>query len=422
MRLPRLLRIRQQFDVPRLEDIVAETQQQMAGLSLKNRVRSGESVAITAGSRGIANIHLITREIARHFRELGAVPFIVPSMGSHGGGTADGQRSILADYGITEEFVGAEIRSSMETVVVDNTPQGIPVHFDKQAFQADHVFVCGRVKPHTGFAGDIESGLHKMMLIGLGKQAGAYVYHRAIQKYSFAEIIHAVADVVLHKCGVIGGLGIVENAYDQTALLEAVLPQDFLEREKELLRLSKQWMPRLPFDETDLLIVDKIGKNISGTGMDTNIIGRKFVGTFSHLGTDDVACKRVLVRALTEESHGNACGIGLADFTTQQCAEQIDQQQTRMNCITAGHPEVGAMPLTYPCDQEAVQAALQTIGMVEPPQARVMHIADTLQLSELRVSEAYADAIAERDDLSIIEGPLEMDFDSTGQLLHSATA
>ena len=213
-----------------------------------------------------------------HVRSLVAKPAIIPAMGSHGGGTAEAQRAIVESYGVTEEFTGAEIRSSMETVIVDRTPQRIPVHFDRHAFECDHVIVAGRVKPHTGFVGEIESGLHKMMLIGLGKHEGAKIYHRAIIDYSFAEIIQAVAAVVLQKCKVLCGVAIVENAYDQTALIEAVPPEKFYDRERELLALARQWMPRLPFKRIGLLIVDEIGKNISGSGMDTNVIGRKFVG------------------------------------------------------------------------------------------------------------------------------------------------
>src|SRR3990172_9010437 len=276
MPFPRMLRLRQKFESPRVENIPAEVEGQLAALDLGRKVKPGQTVAITAGSRGIANIAVITKAVCDHVRRLGAAPVIIPAMGSHGGGTAEGQRAILAGYGITEESTGAEIRASMETVIVDRTPQGIPVHFDKRAYECDHVVVCGRVKPHTGFVGDIESGLHKMMLIGLGKHAGAKVYHRAILDYSFLEIITAVADVVLKKCRVVAGLGIVENAYDQTALIAAVGPERFFEREKELLVIARRWMPRLPFKKVGLLILDEIGKNISGAGMDTNVIGRKF--------------------------------------------------------------------------------------------------------------------------------------------------
>lgn len=416
MAYPRMLRVRQTFDAPRIDDITGEVDQQLATLKLGEQLKPGETVAVTVGSRGIANIAEIIKATVDHVKTLGATPFLVPSMGSHGGGTAEGQRHILESYGVTEEYTGAEIRSSMETVVVDTTPQGIPVHFDRHAYEADHVLVCGRIKPHTGFVGDIESGLHKMMLIGLGKHAGAKVYHRAIQDYSFLEIIRAVADVVLEKCKVIAGLAIVENAYDETGLLEAVAPGDFFEREKELLTIAKRWMPRLPFDKVGLLIVDQIGKNISGSGMDTNVIGRKF-NDHAASERDSVACKRIFIRGLTEETHGNACGIGMAEFTNQRTLDQVDLAATRINALTGGHPTAAALPVAFETDREVLDAALQTIGLDEPEQSRVVQISDTLHLREVLVSEAYLGEVQQRSDLEVVDGPFDMEFDADGNLL-----
>lgn len=415
MAFPRMARVRQHFDAPRVQDIPATVHQQLARLNLGKKVRPGQTVSITAGSRGIANIALITKSIADFVKTLGAVPIIIPAMGSHGGGTAAGQRSILEGYGITEEYVGAEIRSSMETIIVDRTPHGIPVHFDRLAYETDHVVVSGRIKPHTGFVGEIESGLHKMMLIGLGKHEGAKIYHRAIVNYSFLEIIRAVADVVLQKCRVLAGVGIVENAYDETGLIEAVAPQDFFEREKALLQIARQWLPRLPFPEVDLLIVDEIGKNISGSGMDTNVIGRKYN---DHVAMqDDLAnCKRIFVRGLTEETHGNACGIGMAEFTTQRCADSVDRKITTINCITGSHPTSGAIPLTFPNDREAIENALQTVGLVDGPNARVVHIANTLHLKEVLISEAYMGLLKEQTSLELLHEPQPMHFDAAGNL------
>ena len=358
---------------------------------------------------------VITRAIVSHLTRLGAVPFIVPAMGSHGGGTAEGQREILEGYGITEEFTGAEIRASMETVIVDTTPHGIPVHFDKHASGADHVLVCGRVKPHTGFVGPIESGLHKMMLIGLGKHAGATIYHRAILDHSFLEIIRAVADVVLKKCRVVAGLAIVENAYDETALIEAVPPEQFFEREQELLKLATKWLPRLPFPRCDLLIVDEIGKNISGTGMDTNIVGRKYN---DHAATDrdNANCKRIFVRGLTPETHGNACGIGIAEFTNRRTIDSVDQRITTINALTGGHPTAAMLPVAFPTDRESIEAALGTVGLVPPEKARIIHIQNTLHLAEVLVSEAYAGEVESRRDLKIVEPAHPMNFDTEGNL------
>jgi hypothetical protein len=410
-----MLRVRQRFEAARVENIPHEVEQQLAALDLGRKIKRGQTVAITAGSRGIANIAIIIKAAATHFKRLGAVPFIVPAMGSHGGGTAEGQREIIEGYGITEEFVGAEIRASMETVVVDTTPQGIPVHFDKHAYGADHVLVCGRIKPHTGFVGEIESGLHKMMLIGLGKHNGAKIYHRAIQDYSWIEIVTAVAEKVLERCRVIAGLGIVENAYDETALIAAVAPQDFLRREKELLVLAKQWLPRLPFKKTDLLIIDEIGKNISGTGMDTNVIGRKYN---DHRATekDNAIVKQIYVRGLTEQTHGNATGIGIAEFTNQRTIDGIDRRITAINCLTGGHAPAAAIPIAFESDREVLDNALPTIGLTEPENARVVQISDTLHLGEVLVSEAYLAEIADREDLEIVEPPRDMKFDRDGNL------
>ncbi|QDT24028.1 lactate racemase domain-containing protein [Gimesia chilikensis] len=415
MNLPQAYRIRQHFPATRLKDVGAAVTAALSKLNLGELIKPGDTVAVPVGSRGIANIALIIKSTVDYLKSLGAEPFIVPAMGSHGGGTAEGQAQVIASYGVTEAAMGVEIRSSMETVIVDQTPHGIPVHFDKNAYAADHVLVCGRVKPHTRFVGDIESGLHKMMLIGLGKHEGAKIYHRAIEDHSFEEIIKAVAASVLKKCGVIGGLAIVENSYDETGMIEAVPPENFYEREKELLEIARQWLPRLPFPKIDLLIVDRIGKNISGSGMDACVVGRKFN---DHAATerDVVACKRIMIRGLTEETHGNACGIGLAEFTNERTVAGVDWQSTRINTITGSHPTAGMVPLVYPNDREAIEAALQTVGLVEPETSGIVQIYDTLELSEVVVSETYLEEINSRDDLDIISGPFDLPFDAEGNL------
>ncbi len=417
MAFPLMFRVRQHFDAPRVEHIESEVQKQLATLNLGRKIQPGQTVAITAGSRGIANIARIIKATVGHFRDLGAKPFIVPAMGSHGGGTAEGQRAILEGYGITPEYVGAEIRSSMETVIVAHTPgHNVPVHFDKHAYEADHVLVCGRIKPHTGFVGEIESGLHKMMLIGLGKHAGAIIYHRAIMDFSFLEIIRAVADEVLTRCRVIAGLGIVENAYDETGLIAAVAPQEFFEREKQLLEIAKKWMPRLPFPKADLLIVDRIGKNISGSGMDTNVIGRKFN---DHVATErDLAqVKRIFVRGLTEATHGNACGIGMSEFTNQRTIDSVDLEITRINTVTGGHPTGAMLPIARLTDKLVLDDALGTIGLTPPEKARIIQIQDTLHLKEVLVSAAFEGQLSGRADLEVLDGPFELPFDEEDNLL-----
>ena len=412
---PQLFRVRQKFDTPRVDDVPAEVERELAKLQLSNKVSPGQTVAITAGSRGIANIHLIIKAAVDHFKSIGAEPFIVPAMGSHGGGTAEGQQGIIEGYGITEEFCGCPIRATMETVTVCEAEEGFPVHFDKHAFEADHVLDCGRVKPHTNFVGPIESGLMKMMLIGLGKHEGAKIYHRAIMNYSFGKILRSVGREVLSRCGVVAGLAIVENSYDDTAKIAAVAPEEFEERESELLVLAKEWMPRLPFDAADILIVEEIGKNISGSGMDTNVVGRK---ASDHKAGDDEVPKimRIVVRGLTPETHGNATGIGMAEFCRSDVVDQMDVEITRINCLTGGHPTAAMIPVHYPTDREILDAALPTIGLTDAPDAKLMWIQDTLAVSELECSAAYFEEAQQRSDLEILTPLRPMPLDTKGNL------
>ncbi len=412
---PQIFRLRQTFEAPRVEDVPGEVHAQLARLDLGKTVRQGETVAITAGSRGISGIDVIIKAIVEHFLALGARPFVVPAMGSHGGGTAEGQQKLIESYGIAESLIGCPIRSDMETVVVCETTEGFPVHFDKQAYQADHVVVCGRVKPHTAFAGDIESGLMKMMLIGLGKCAGAKVYHKAIQDYSFAQIIRSVAAELLSKCRILAGVAIVENAYDQTARIAAVGPQELEAREKELLVLAKKWMPRLPFPHVDVLVIDQMGKNISGVGFDANVVGRKYNENRAVDG-EFPKVKRITVRGLTEATHGNSIGIGLAEFCRTQVLRDTDFEAVRLNALVSGHVSAAMIPLDFETDREMLNAALGTLGLIEPPRAKLLWIADTLQLSELECSVAYLDEARGRDDLEVLSEPRDLPFCSAGNL------
>jgi len=339
----------------------------------------------------------------------------VPAMGSHGGGTAEGQRQVIESYGITEEAVGCPIRSSMETVVVCQTKEDLPVHFDRLAYEADHVLVVNRIKPHTRFVGPIESGLMKMLLIGLGKCQGAQVYHRAIQQYSFAQIIHSVADAVFAKCHILAGLGIVENAYDQTALLEAIAPADFETREKALLVQAKAWMARLPFGEADLLLIDRIGKNISGTGLDTNVVGRKFDDHKAVEG-ETPKVRTIAVRGLTPETHGNAIGLGIAEFCKSQILGEMDVEATRLNAITANHATAAMLPLDYPTDREIVEAAVRAAGRTDPAEAKILWIPNTLKIAEVECSAAYLDEAQTRDDLTILTPLRALPLDAQGNL------
>ena len=412
---PQIFRLRQTFDAVRVDDVAAEVQAQLARLDLGQTVRAGQSVAITAGSRGVANVALMMRAIVEHLKGLGASPFIVPAMGSHGGGTAEGQRRLLESYGITESFVGCPIRSNMETVIVGQAAEGFPLHVDRLAFEADHVLVCNRIKPHTAFVGSIESGLMKMLLIGLGKCAGATIYHRAIRDFSFERIIRSVAAEVVKRCHILAGLAIVENAYDQTARIEAIRPAEFEAREKELLVLARRWLPRLSFSQVDMLLIDRLGKDISGTGLDPNVVGRKFN---DHRALDDEFPKvrRIALRGLTEATHGNAIGLGIAEFCRSDLLRKTDFAATRLNGLVSGHISAAMTPLDYETDREMLAAALGTIGLTEPAEAKLLWIADTLHLSEVVCSAAYLDEARGRDDLEIVGDLHDLPFDAAGNL------
>ncbi len=418
-----VFRVRQKFDAPQIDDVPGEVEAQLSRLSLGNKIKPGQTVAIAVGSRGIANIHRIVKTIVAHIKWLGADPFIVPAMGSHGGGMAEGQREIVESYGITQEFCGCPIRSNMETVIVCEAAEGFPVHFDKHAYAADHVVVCNRIKPHTQFVGDIESGLMKMMLSGLGKHSGAKVYHRAIKDYSFGQIVRSVAGEVLTKCSIAAGVAIIENSYCQTARIEAVPPEQFEDREKELLIQAKQLMPRLPFKTADILLIDEIGKNISGTGFDLSVVGRKYL---VHKAADDEYPKvnMIALRDLTDLSHGNAEGMGLAEFCRTRLLEKVAVDVTRLNALTSGHYTGSMVPLDYDTDSEMLQVMLSQIGLTEPPDAKLLWIRNTLALTEVECSAAYLDEARDRDDLEILTDLRPLPFDASRNLCdeHMKTA
>ncbi len=412
---PRVFRVRQAFEAARVEDVPGEVRSQLARLRLEEKIRPTQTVAITAGSRGIANVAVITRAIVEHLAALGARPFIVPAMGSHGGGTAEGQRRLLASYGITEESAGCPIRSSLETVVIGRAAEGFPIHFDRTAFEADHVLVCNRIKPHTGFSGPIESGLVKMLLIGLGNCEGAKTYHRAIQDFGFDRIVSTVLPEILSRCRIVAGLGIVENAYDQTARIEAVAPAELVARETELLAAARRWLPRLPFRQVDVLLVDRIGKDISGTGLDPNVVGRKF-NDHKAVADEWPKVRRIAVRGLSEATHGNAIGIGMAEFCRSRVLRQIDAAATRLNGLVSGHVSAVMTPLDYPTDREMLTAALGTVGLAEPHEAKLLWIADTLHLGKVECSTAYLDEAHGRSDLDVLGPPRDLAFDAKGNL------
>ena len=415
MALPKMTRIQQQFEAPVLTDIRATIHAELARINASSIVRRGDTVAITAGSRGVANVATAVKATADYLKTIGAKPFVVPAMGSHGGATPEGQRSVLEHYGITEETVGVPVKATMDVVELGKTELGLPVFLDRFAAEADHVVPINRIKAHTDFNGSIESGVMKMMVIGLGKQKGANLYHRAFFQYGFENVITAVGGFMLDTGRIAFGIGLLENAHEQTAKAVAMPARQLLQTERQLLVEAKSLMGRLPFDELDLLIIDWVGKNISGTGMDTNVIGRMMQNFEPEPAKP--AILRIFVRDLTEESDGNATGIGLADFTTTRLVNQIDRHATYMNGITALGPQKSKIPFYYDTDKEAISVALDTIGLTAPEDARVIRIESTLRLTELDISEALLEDAQLHTSLKVISETKPFDFDAAGNLM-----
>lgn len=415
MALPKMTRIQQQFEAPVLTALPATIHAELERINAAAIVHPGDTVAITAGSRGVANVATAVKATADYLKTIGAKPFVIPAMGSHGGATPEGQRSVLEHYGITEETAGVPVKATMDVVELGKTELGLPVFLDRLAAEADYVVPLNRIKAHTDFNGSIESGLMKMMVIGLGKQKGANLYHRAFFQYGFENVITAVGGFMLDTGRIAFGIGLLENAHEQTAKAVAMPASQLLQTERQLLVEAKSLMGRLPFDELDLLIVDWVGKNISGTGMDTNVIGRMMQNFEPEPAKP--AILRIFVRDLTEESDGNATGIGLADFTTTRLVNQFDRRATYMNGITALGPQKSKIPFYYDTDKEAISVALDTIGLTAPEDARVIRIESTLRLTELDISEALLADAKLHSSLKVIGEPEPFDFDAAGNLL-----
>ena len=413
MNLPPMYRVCQKFNDTRVDDISAMVSAELNDLSF-TAVTPGHRVAITAGSRGIANIAQILRAIVEFFKSLRAEPFIFPAMGSHGGAIAEGQVTMLAQLGVTESFVKAPILSSMEVEEISRTEDDVPVFIDKHAYSADHIVVVNRIKCHTKFKSSIESGLMKMMAIGMGKKKGAEFYHKAAVQFTFPKIIVDAGREVIRRAPILCGVGIIDNGYGKTAKIAAMKPEDIERKEKELLQLSKKMMAKLPFNEIDLLIVDEMGKNISGVGLDPNVTGRNrdLLGVFPH----PTQVKRVFVRELTDQSKGNAIGIGLADITTRRLVDKIDHHATYINAITGISLEK-AIPMYVESDREAIEIALGSFGLVSPQKCKIVRIKNTLELENIEVSEIYAEELAKRTDLEIIDEPGPMQFTDSNNLV-----
>ena len=388
-RFPRMIRVKQAFQGPTVENVPGAVRAALGQLELS--VKAGQSVALTVGSRGVVNIDAIVRATVEHVKALGARPFIIPAMGSHGGGTAEGQRSVLEHYGVTEATMGCPVHATMDVVQVGEA-LGLPIWLDRYAAEADWIGVVNRIKPHTGFTGDIGSGLLKMMTIGTGKHRGAVQAHRANIRLGYERMITELGAGMLRTGRIAFGLGVVENGYDETALVQAFLPGELEAGERALLRKARAWMAKLPFEVLDLLIVDEIGKEISGTGMDTNVIGRH--ATWFERPFTSPRITFVLACDTTANTYGNANGIGLADFTTRRLADKIDWEPTYVNALTACSPGGPKLPAVLDSPREAIAVALSCLGLERVEQARVVRIQNTLRLTEVEVSEALAAELA----------------------------
>jgi hypothetical protein len=409
---PRMARLKQRFEGPMLHDIPAAVRQTLASLALP--IRAGQSVALAVGSRGIVNIDVVAKAAVEHMKALGAKPFIFPAMGSHGGGTPEGQRSVLEHYGITEATMGCPIRATMDVVQVGET-LGLPVWLDRYASEADWIGVINRVKPHTDFTGvHLESGLFKMMTIGVGKHRGAVQAHRANIRHRYETVITAFGREMLRKARIAFGLGVVENGYDETAKVQAFLPGDMEAGERALLVEAKRWMAKLPFDPIDLLIVDQMGKDISGAGMDSNIIGRH--GTFFEPAYTNPKITFIVVCDTTAHTYGNAIGIGSADFTTRRLVDKIDWEATYINGLTACSPAGGKLPVVLDTAEEAIAVALACLGLDRIEDARVVRVKNTLKIAEVDVSESFLAEAGKRDDLTVVSEAAPLAFDASGHL------
>ncbi|SFR00874.1 protein of unknown function [Desulfoscipio geothermicus DSM 3669] len=409
MDVPGLYLIYQSFSQPVVKNIEEEVVQQLKKIEIDQLIHKDQKVAITAGSRGIKNIAKILKVVVKEFKDLGAKPFIVPAMGSHGGGTAEGQTEVLDSLGINEEAVGAPIISDTEVVELGRTEKGAAVYMDKNAFNADAIFVINRVKPHTKFKARIESGLMKMIAIGLGKQKGCTELHSF---GLYPEIVYA-ARIALEKAPIKAGLGIVENALKQTAKIAAVRKEKMEEVDAELLVLAKDLMPSLPAEHIDLLIVDEMGKNISGSGIDVNVIGRV---TSPASSEEKPRVENIVALDLSDASHGNALGMGLADVITRRFADKINFQATYANVIAAGSLSRGKMPLVMENDLDAITVGLNAVQGKNLRDIKIMFINNTMQLSKLMVSQALLNNLPKNKDFKILD-EVNLEFDNQGNLI-----
>lgn len=410
--IPKMVKIRQNFESSVLESVESELKNQLIHKNFNQKLQPGMSIAVTAGSRGVANMALTIKTTCDFLKEMGCKPFIIPAMGSHGGSTAEGQRMILSSFGITEETMGVPIKSSMEAVCIYEFEDGFKVYVDKNAHEADGIIVINRIKPHTSFRGAYESGLMKMMTVGMGKQLGADQIHAAGPKAMGANIERG-GKKILELENILCGIALLENSYDQTCGVYVLDPQEIIDQEPVLQEQAKKNMPHLLFEKPDVLAIDYIGKNISGPGMDPNI-----TYTFnpnSGISTEGRA-HRIVVFDLTDETHGAGAGVGNADFTTKRLFNKFDADQTYPNLLTAGFPEPGKMPMLMDNQKLTIQAAIKTAALADPAQVRMIHIKDTLHLGEIEISEAMIPEAKSLANVEIISEPYELNFDENGDL------
>lgn len=409
--MPNMLKVKQHFDNEQIDDITAALQEKLDQEKIKSQIKPGMSIAVAVGSRGVDRIVDITAATIAFLKGLGAEPFIVPSMGSHGGATAEGQTDVLRHLGITEETVGAEIRSTMEVVKLGELQNGLPVYIDQYASEADGLVVINRIKPHTAFRGPVESGLMKMISIGLGKQKGAEACHQMGFKY-MAENVPAMAKIIMDERPFLFGVATVENAFDRAMIVDVLTKQEILDNEKELQVQAKERLPKLFFDQIDVLVIDEIGKNISGDGMDPNITGR-FPTPYATGGPD---VSKMVVLDLTHETEGNANGVGTADFTTQRLVDQMDREATYANGLTSTVCAPTKIATTLANDQEAIKAAIKTCNILDFTTVKMVRIKNTLEIGEIEVSEALYDYVKQHPQLDVLTEPKPWTFDENGNI------
>jgi len=378
-------------------------------------VKAGASVAVGCSSRGIANYPAIVKATVGCLKDAGLIPFLFPAMGSHGAATAAGQKKVLENYGISENYIGAPIRSSLDTVQIGETEDGVPVLIDKMASEADYIVLINRITSHTEFEHEFESGLLKMMAIGMGKEKGATLYHKAFMVYGYPRVILCAARKVVQTGRILCGVGIVEDGYARTARLEVLSAEEIIHKEKMLLKEAKKLAPGLPFEDVDVLVVDEMGKDISGSGLDTKVVGRILMPLIAE-EPEIPRVKRLVVCDLTQKTEGNADGIGIADFVTRRLVDKIDFRALYVNALAGGEPEHAKIPLTLANDREALQAAIDSVGLIQNDELKIIRIRNTRKLSVVDVSMAYQPEISKRSDLEIISGPQPFRFDTNNNL------